>query len=136
MITDQKRNEMRWYSERQALKQNQTARAASAAKALSLLAGINGEHNASFDEQVEEVDKEAELREFDSKIYAAQLSMEYAMTMELKGLGVPFFGTSGEFVVPDGGERKGVLEPGKITEKELVGLRRRMVGYLEDMYRD
>ncbi|GAB7361981.1 hypothetical protein MBLNU230_g2018t1 [Neophaeotheca triangularis] len=140
MIADQKRNEMRWYSERQALKQNQAARSASAAKALSLLAGVKGGQSQSTlasasGEKADEVDKDAELRAFDEKIYAALLSMEWAMTSELKGLGVPFFGTPGELVMADG-EVGGGEGKGKVTGGELVALRRRMVAYLEDMYKD
>ncbi|GAM84109.1 hypothetical protein ANO11243_021010 [Dothideomycetidae sp. 11243] len=44
---------------------------------------------------------QAELDAFDLKIYRAQCQMNEAMTLELKALGVPFFGTSLDRIVPD-----------------------------------
>ncbi|KAK3724213.1 hypothetical protein LTR37_001338 [Vermiconidia calcicola] len=140
MMSDQRKNELRWYSERQSLKNTQANRANSSAKAASILqslggGGFSGSHGA--------VDQEAELAAFDRKIYAAQEGMETAMTAELKGLGVPFFGTDRDLVLMD--DAQAPSEPSLrnqprwspfVTEEQLLELRRRMVGYLEDLYRD
>jgi len=144
MLKDQRENEMRWYSERQNLKQVQANRTASAAKAQSILKTLNTSfYGTPPDVEDPETKKASELAEFDEKIYAAQLAMETAMTAELKGLGVPFFGTDEDLVVPDGHDKsKEQLPDGKprwsqmITESELLQLRRRMVGHLEDLFRD
>ena len=65
------------------------------------------------------------------------------MTAELKSLGVPFFGTEQSLIVPDGTEEATDQPPGselkwspKITETQFLALRRRMVQYLEDSYKD
>ena len=65
------------------------------------------------------------------------------MTAELKGLGVPFFGTDLNLVVPDGYDVGKEQLPEShprwsalVTDTELLTLRRRMVGHLEDLYRD
>lgn len=147
MMQDQRAHEMRWYSERQALKQAQINRSSSAAKAMSILQSLNQGAAASAPsptvEPLSEEEKEAELARFDRKIYAAQNSMETAMTAELKGLGVPFFGTSADLVIsedqkdshtaPSSGRPKWSVP---VTEGELLDLKRKMVSHLEVLYRD
>ena len=134
---------MRWYSERQALKQMQNNRKTSSAKAASILQSLgNGFASAPTTVQ-SEGENEAELAGYDRKIHSAQRSMEDAMTVEMKGLGVPFFGTDVKLVVSDGYDVTKEQLPESharwsplITESELLTLRRRMVGHLEDLYRD
>ena len=90
-----------------------------------------------------EDDKEAELVEFDRKIYKAQVQMNQAMTTELKGLGIPFFGTPLDLVRSevehDSGDHDTPARPKwsrKVTHAELSGLQRRMIDHLEDMYKE
>ncbi|USW55045.1 hypothetical protein Slin15195_G083640 [Septoria linicola] len=144
MIKDQRANEMRWYSERQNLKHVQANRSVEAAKAHSILKSLT----TSFYEAPPEVEspedkKERELLEFDQKIYMAQESMDAAMTAELKSLGVPFFGTDASLVVPDDWDQtRETLPEGHpkwsplVTTTQMLELRRKMVGHLEDLYRD
>jgi hypothetical protein len=55
-------------------------------------------------------------------VYKASKDMDKAMTEELKAMGIPFFGT------------KVVGQPGgKITERELVVLQRKMIEVLEGL---
>lgn len=143
-MQDQRAHEMRWYSERQALKQAQISRSSSAAKALSILQSLNqGAAAPPAAEPQSEEEKEAELARFDRKLYAAQQSMETAMTAELKGLGVPFFGTSPELIVPEEQKTSDAMASASrpkwsvpVTEIELLDLKRKMVGHLEVLYRD
>ncbi|KAK5169664.1 uncharacterized protein LTR77_005642 [Saxophila tyrrhenica] len=142
MMADQRKHEMRWYSERQALKQKQVNRSSSSAQAHSILQSLGGANPSKPASDAESSSSnEAELASFDQKIYAAQVEMETAMTAELKGLGVPFFGTDQSLVVLEDGMVKAPPEnqpkwSPNITEKQLLELRRRMVGHLEDLYRD
>jgi hypothetical protein len=143
MMKTQRDNEMQWYTERQSLKRTQSNRAASTAAAHSILASLGTSFAKPASDTSPQVDKDAELLEFDRKVYAAQQSMEAGLTTELKGLGVPFFGVREDVVVKDGGAvvRSGgngedMNGSGKVTEEELRNLRRRMVGHLEDLYRD
>jgi hypothetical protein len=76
-------------------------------------------------------------------VYAAQQSMETAMTAELKRLGVPFFGTNVDLIVAEGQENSGTTSSAAhqkwstpITEAELLDLKRKMVAHLEMLYRD
>jgi hypothetical protein len=143
MMRDQRAHEMRWYTERQTLKQTQISRSSSAAKALSILQSLNqGATGPAVEPQSEEA-REAELAVFDRKVYSAQHSMEEAMTAELKGLGVPFFGTSLDLVVANEQQAASVAPSVSrpkwsppVTEAELLDLRRKMVGHLEMLYRD
>lgn len=144
MIADQKKNELRWYSERQALKQTQANRATSAAQAHSILQSLGGKAaDLTQEGEYEDSTKAAELAAFDRKIYAAQSEMEAAMTAELKALGVPFFGTDADLIIPDGDDPlKSTAFQSRprwsplITEKQLTELKRRIVGHLEDLYKD
>ncbi|KAK5680558.1 hypothetical protein LTS10_007490 [Elasticomyces elasticus] len=137
MIEDQKKNEMRWYAERQALKQSQATRSTASAQATSILQSLGSAASSTPATQQTQSEKDAELAEFDRKIYAAQMSMDAAMTSELKGLGVPFFGTRQEKILAEnhGPEDGSMLNP-TITQGALTELRRKMVGHLEDLYRD
>ena len=62
------------------------------------------------------------------------------MSKELKTLGVPFFGVPLYLVKKSMEEASGtagvVPDAARISEEELLGLQRRMIQYLEDMYRD
>lgn len=133
---------MRWYKERQALKQQRSNRLSSAAKAQSILASLNGSFGIEQSARAD-VSEEAELADFDRKIYAAQQTMENAMIAELKNLGVPFFGTDRGLIVPDESTFTKEKPPEDrpkwspvVTECQLLELRRRMVNHLEDLYRD
>lgn len=135
---------MRWYTERQNLKQTQATRSASASKAQAILKSLNTSlHGARPPVDSTEVDQKSELAQFDEKIYNAQQAMEAAMIAELKGLGVPFFGTNPSLVVPDGYDLSNKPLPQShpkwsvvVTENQLLALRRKMVIHLEDLYRD
>nr|OQO29300.1 hypothetical protein B0A51_04094 [Rachicladosporium sp. CCFEE 5018] len=103
MMQDQRAHEMRWYSERQALKTSQSSRASSASQAMSILQSLNGNAETESGPDHADPDLEAskmdELQTFDRKVHAAQQTMETAMTTELKGLGVPFFGTNEDLII-------------------------------------
>jgi hypothetical protein len=79
--------------------------------------------------------------------------MNESMSLVLKHLGVPFFGTHAALILPERDEKDkmqskdGKAETSKdtqgerpkwsprVTAKELLELKRRMVEYLEDMYK-
>jgi len=134
---------MRWYTERQTLKQTQISRSSSAAKAMSILQSLNpGAAGPAIESQSDEA-KEAELAVFDRKVYTAQHSMEEAMTAGLKGLGVPFFGTSLDLVVTDDQQAASAVSSAArpkwsplVTETELLDMKRKMISHLEMLYRD
>lgn len=145
MMQDQRTHEMRWYSERQALKQTQINRATSSAKAASILQTLNPSFVATQQQSAgqTEAEKAAELAAFDRKIYSAQMAMDSVMSAELKSLGVPFFGTNTTLITSDDARnvKSASLEDQPkwsvvITESDLVDLRRKMIGHLEDLYRD
>nr|OQO30960.1 hypothetical protein B0A51_01765 [Rachicladosporium sp. CCFEE 5018] len=147
MMQDQRAHEMRWYSERQALKTSQSSRASSASQAMSILQSLNGNAETESGPDHADLDVEAskmdELQTFDRKVHAAQQTMETAMTTELKGLGVPFFGTNENLIITatdqEAQHQSSASRPKwstPVTDHELLLLRRKMVGHLEDLYRD
>lgn len=82
-----------------------------------------------------------EITTYDLKVYRAQHQMVKEMSMRLRDLGVPFFGTKVELIKlkKDEGksERKDVWDGGVkrrfIAEEELVEFQRKMLGFLETM---
>jgi hypothetical protein len=147
MIEDQRKHELRWYSERQNLKHTQAKRASSAAQAQSILQSLSTTSTSAQNDKPDKPDTPTdndqnaqELVAFDRKIYDAQQEMENVMIAELKGLGVPFFGTDRSLVVADliEDDAKGSRPKWSplVTETQLLELRRRMVQHLEDMYKD
>lgn len=83
-----------------------------------------------------------QLKAYDLKVHRAQREMFVAMSAQLKGLGVPFFGVKAELIAPADGQMSamnlgaGAVSKAKITEDELLKLQRKMLQYLEDMYKD
>lgn len=80
-----------------------------------------------------------ELETFDMKVHRAQMQMVREMTVRLRNLGVPFFGTRSDLIIPAGKEKLAVeagdskVEKGKILEVELVNLQKKMLAMLEEM---
>ena len=72
--------------------------------------------------------EKAELDRFDRKVYLACKEMVTATTAELERLGVPFFRLQKGLVVG-----KGEKAEGKVDEGELLRLRGKMLGLLEDL---
>lgn len=144
MINEQRKNEMRWYSERQNLLKTQANRAKSSAQAQSILQNLNRGYGSRPDPGKELADNEAgikELADFDRKIHAAQAEVDASMTAELKALGVPFFGTDRSLIVEEGASNveeevhRAKWSP-PVTDAQFMQLRKRMIQHLEDLYRD
>ncbi|KAK4993623.1 hypothetical protein LTR50_000233 [Elasticomyces elasticus] len=144
MIQNQRKNEEDWYKERQKLKKTLSERHHGAEKVRGILTSLGSTTtNASSLSKTDAVDDQAELAAFDRKIYAAQIRMNDAMTAQLKGLGVPFFGTDPALTRPTNSttdveekqlhsSRPKWSQP--ITDLELRKLRSRMVEHLELAY--
>lgn len=75
--------------------------------------------------------EKAELERFDKKVYIACREMVTATTAELEKMGVPFFRLQKGLVIG-----KGEKGEGKLDEEELLKLRTKMLGLLEDLCRD
>lgn len=89
--------------------------------------------------QTPEEDK-AEIEKFDLKVYNASQKMSEHHSVELKRLGVPFFGVNPKFIIMNEIQQLAAttdpLSQATITEAELIVLQRRMIQYLEDLYKD
>lgn len=88
-------------------------------------------------------DKAAELREFDVKVHRAQSQMHAAMSTSLHRLGVPFFDINPSVLDDSQWHNARAAAPGeaevhtkKLSIDELQELQRRMIGHLEDLYKD
>lgn len=74
------------------------------------------------------------------KVYKASQQMHNHYATELKKLGVPFFGVSPSLIIKNELQQtvaaRDPLSKAMVTEKELAGLQRKMIQYLEDLYMD
>lgn len=97
--------------------------------------------NAAHNVLQKKADFEAELKAYDLKVYTATREMADSMCLQLKHLGVPFFGTGPNFITTSETSEDVQVQTntkpisGKITAEELLKLQRRMLQYLEDMYK-
>ncbi|KAF2813862.1 uncharacterized protein BDZ99DRAFT_459613 [Mytilinidion resinicola] len=139
MMADQEHQEKTWQAEREALLKAHAARSDNDENLKSILSSLGTSLDA---EPVSAEQAEIELKQLDKRIYRAVRLMVDNMSLELKRLGVPFFGVKPELILPPGEAKPAGTPPPaassvgpKITEEELLALQRRMVEYLEDMYR-
>ncbi|KAF4306839.1 hypothetical protein GTA08_BOTSDO05999 [Botryosphaeria dothidea] len=81
-----------------------------------------------------------QLKAYDRKVHRAQSEMFYVMSGQLKSLGVPFFGVKPGLVASAeeaaAGAGSGADSKAKVTPDELLKLQKKMIEYLEDMYKD
>ena len=89
--------------------------------------------------QTAEEDK-AELNNYDSKIYSASTQMAQALTLELRGLGIPFFSIQRDLVV-DKDDVKHTntntdVKQQKLPRDQLANLQRRMLELLLDLCKE
>lgn len=70
----------------------------------------------------------AELTNYDEKVYKASAQMAEAMAAELRGMGIPFFGTVRNEAVND--------DEAKLTASELHHLQSRMLELLQDLCKE
>jgi hypothetical protein len=89
--------------------------------------------------------EQAELSQYDAKVYRACKAMTEAQTSSLKVLGVPFFGTkphlilheSEEPISTSGTEQQSTKSSDQgITKSQLLELQRKMLNHLTELYGD
>ncbi|KAF4552251.1 Hypothetical protein D9617_10g072320 [Elsinoe fawcettii] len=136
MVANQRKNEMDWYSKRQELKREQAQKGSSMTELNSIMKSIGAIASQQTHQPRSEQELKSELDDFDSKIHRAQTQMVIAMTAELKAIGVPFFGTNADLILPGINEMGDNGTTNGITNTELRALQHRMIIYLEDMYKD
>ncbi|KAL4949763.1 hypothetical protein BDW69DRAFT_187989 [Aspergillus filifer] len=153
LITRQHEHELQWWNGRQALLEKQSARKEKKRELDEVLRKVG----APVDEKdvSTAAEDQAEIANYDAKVYRASRQMADAMLAELKALNVPFFCTSRSLVIPDGdaadrgnssnaaggsgetGTPTAALEKqGRLSVDELVVLQKRMLELLQDLCRE
>lgn len=140
MIANQRRNEVDWYSRRQELKREQSQRKSGSNELSDIMKSIGAAVSTSTPAPTEE-SNQAELEQYDQKVFRAQNQMNAAMEAELKAMGVPFFGTATDLIIDDTPATdmkpsSGAKWSQAITRQQLLALQRKMIAYLEDMYKE
>lgn len=119
MIHDQRQHEQLWSKGLQELVDKQSNTTSNNKSRLA-----DGRSNVA-------VNDDPVVKAYVDKVYGASAEMHKVMMNELKSLGVPFFGTHADCIGRGDGSGG---SPSRISEGELLALRRKMVQYLEDMY--
>ncbi|TID25186.1 Serine/threonine-protein kinase [Venturia nashicola] len=136
MISDQARNVQQWWADREGLLKVQAGRKESVRQLNETLKAVGGTPTSA---PTPEEDK-AEIDKFDLKVYTASKKMSEHHSAELKRLGVPFFGVNPKLIIMNDIQQFAAtsdpLSQATITEAELIDLQRRMIQYLEDLYKD
>jgi hypothetical protein len=80
--------------------------------------------------------EQAELSQYDSKVYRACKAMTEAQTSSLKVLGVPFFGTKPHLILHESEEPSLNGSEQKIAKSQLLELQQKMLNHLMELYGD
>lgn len=94
----------------------------------------------------DESSEQAELEEYDRKVYKASAQMAEALIAELRGMKIPFFGLQKSLIHDSDTPQKvspdfntdgpGDVPLPKLTKSEHTNLQRRMLGLLEDLCKE
>ncbi|KAJ5683100.1 hypothetical protein N7462_006265 [Penicillium macrosclerotiorum] len=140
LIRSQHSHEQQWWKGREALLQRQRARGDKKKELDAVLfMDTNPPQNPKEDE--------AELANYDTKVYKASVKMADALVSEMRGLNIPFFVISKDFIkdtstiesenapkYDESGPSRYGSPP--MTKSELADLQRRMLGLLEDLCKE
>jgi len=147
MIRIQHQYESEWWAARQALIGKQEARVEGQKKLDDVMKLVGGKTEFQSNTLVGSDAAMAELKTYNMKVYRAQLQMIKQMRGKLITLGIPFFGTRPELVRPNRKEAtKKYSEEGqrdekpgsdkRIDEDALIGLQKKMLGFLEELCKE
>ncbi|MCJ1450179.1 hypothetical protein MMC28_000508 [Mycoblastus sanguinarius] len=125
LIQSQHQHERQWWEARQDLLRKLDGRDESRKKLDSVLASVGGNITPSSSSTLS---PEQEMAIYDTKVHRVCTEMVKAAEKELERLEVPFFCTMKGLIGEKGKKRKGA-----IGEEELVDLKGRMLGFLEDL---
>lgn len=132
LITEQNKHEEQWWSRREAIVARHRDRASNQAKAADLLQSLDG-----FSIPVAKTDPktdQAELEEYDKKVYKSAAQMVADFDGQLRKLGVPFYTIKHDLVILEEGEETFSAGKGRIDKGELRDLQRKMLQTLEDLF--
>ncbi|CAL5868512.1 uncharacterized protein PFLUO_LOCUS2738 [Penicillium psychrofluorescens] len=126
LIRSQHTHERQWWKGREALLAKQAARGDKKKELDAVLRSIGAPVDPKEISTVAE--DRAELTNYDEKVYKASAQMAEAMAAELRGMGIPFFGTVRNEAVND--------DEAKLTASELHHLQSRMLELLQDLCKE
>ncbi|KAJ5553183.1 hypothetical protein N7494_002561 [Penicillium frequentans] len=137
LIRSQHNHERQWWKGREALLQRQGARGDKQKELDAVLRSIGAPVESKEGSTTEE--DQAELTNYDTKIYKASVQMVDALTAELRGHQIPFFVLKKSLVRGSASseELNGTsdVEP-KLSKSDLIDLQRRMLQLLEDLCKE
>ncbi|PYI20653.1 hypothetical protein BO86DRAFT_393844 [Aspergillus japonicus CBS 114.51] len=138
LIRRQHDHEKQWWQGREALVKRQQARTEKKKELDAVLrsVGVPVDNNKSISTAEED---QAELTNYDVKVYRASSQMADAMIAELRALGIPFFSIQKDLVLAADAKSETVVNPfgsqkeTLITRQDLLQLQRRILELLLDL---
>ncbi|RAL15654.1 uncharacterized protein BO97DRAFT_385062 [Aspergillus homomorphus CBS 101889] len=136
LIRRQHDHEKQWWQGREALVEKQQARVDKKKELDAVLRSVGAPVDDTKQISTAEEDQ-AELANYDTKVYKASRQMADAMIAELRGLGIPFFSIRKDLVL--GADARSVIvnpfgqKETFITKQDLSQLQRRMLELLLDL---
>ncbi|KAJ5658328.1 uncharacterized protein N7484_001977 [Penicillium longicatenatum] len=137
LIRSQHSHERQWWKGREALLQRQGARGDKQKELDAVLRSIGAPVESKETSTTEE--DQAELKNYDAKIYKASMQMADALTAELRGHQIPFFVLKKSLVQDSTSSADLDGTPGmdqKLSKPDLIELQRRMLQLLEDLCKE
>ncbi|KAJ5088249.1 hypothetical protein N7456_011865 [Penicillium angulare] len=138
LIRSQHSHERQWWKGREALLQRQQARGEKKKELDAVLQSIGAPVDSKEISSTQE--DQAELTNYDTKIYRASVKMADALVAELRGFKIPFFVLQREMVhsqeaTTHTGENS-ETDSSKLSQQELASFQRRMLELLEDLCKE
>lgn len=84
-------------------------------------------------------ENQAELKNYDAKVYKASTQMAEALILELRGLGIPFFSIKQSSILdrsPEGGQLSQSGNQPTVSRSDLSAFQRRMLELLQDLCKE
>ncbi|PYH43422.1 uncharacterized protein BP01DRAFT_358676 [Aspergillus saccharolyticus JOP 1030-1] len=136
LIRRQHDHEKQWWQGREALVKKQRARIEKKKELDAVLRSVGAPVDDKKPISTAEEDQ-AELLNYDVKVYKASRQMAGAIISELRGLGIPFFSIRDSLILATDA-KSGIVNPFRqketlITKQDLVKLQRRMLELLLDL---
>ncbi|OJJ81141.1 uncharacterized protein ASPGLDRAFT_133324 [Aspergillus glaucus CBS 516.65] len=137
LMQSQHDHEKQWWQGREALCKKQKARGEKKKELDEVLRSVGAPVDSSKGVSTAEEDQ-TELNTYDAKIYAASNQMAQALTLELRGLGIPFFSIKRDLVTDDhkNNDDHDKQHKDKLPRDELSALQLRMLELLQDLCKE
>ncbi|RJE18923.1 hypothetical protein PHISCL_08741 [Aspergillus sclerotialis] len=138
LIQSQHNHEKQWWQGRETLVEKQRARVEKKKELDVVLRSVGAPVDTTKEVSTVE-ENQAELKNYDAKVYKASIQMAEALTLELRTLGIPFFSIRQSFISdrsPKGDQLGQSGNQPTVLRSDLSAFQRRMLELLQDLCKE